>query len=134
LANVHRRAHRGLSKATATNGVATVVDRMTTIPWQRESSPEALAWERAKEYCTSLGRAARLPTAKELLSVVDWAAPAAIDLQSFPDTTPGKYWTTTTVPGGTSAALTVSFGDATYTGTHLTPTNEAHQVRCVVTP
>jgi hypothetical protein len=119
-------------KASAAYGVATVVDRLTQLGWQQATGPDPVSWVKAKEYCSSFGGAAHLPTAKELLSLVDWGAAAAINLDLFPDTARGSYWTATEVPGSAGSAFAVGFGDAVYTGTLATPEPEAHLVRCVV--
>jgi hypothetical protein len=121
-------------KASAANGVATVADRMTTLAWQQATAPDPLTWDDAKAYCAAFGRGAHLPTAKELLSLVDWGARAAINLDFFPDTSRGDYWTATPVPGNAGYDFTVAFGDATYSGTHSTLATEAHLVRCIVNP
>jgi len=121
------------SKASASVGVEVVVDRSSGVPWER-GAPPVLSWDQAKARCTSLNARSRLPTAKELLSLVDFAKVSAIDVDVFSDTLKGDYWTSTLAPGSTSNAITVSFGNATYSGTHATPTTEAHLVRCVVNP
>jgi hypothetical protein len=110
----------------------TVYDEMTSLRWQRSAASDPLAWDAAKAYCTSLGAGCRLPTSKELLSLVDWTKSAAIDLDVFPDTPPGDYWAVTPAAGSAGDALTVSFGDATYTGSRTAPVTEAHQVRCIL--
>lgn len=121
------------SKASASVGVEVVIDRQSGVPWER-GSPPVLSWAEAKARCTSLNVRSRLPTAKELLSLVDFSKLSAIDVDVFSDTLKGDYWTSTMAPGSTSNAITVSFGNATYSGTHATPTTEAHLVRCVVNP
>ncbi|MBM9577094.1 DUF1566 domain-containing protein [Leptospira sp. 201903070] len=64
--------------------------------------PAATAdWTSALAYCNSLvlaGRVWRLPTVKELQSLVDFGRTAfpIINTSSFPDTVGGYYWTSTT--------------------------------------
>jgi hypothetical protein len=116
----------------APNGIETVVDGRTTLTWQRGVSPGALSWADAKAYCASLGGSFHLPPAKQLLSLVDWAARTAIDPAAFPGTPAGDFWTVTPSASATLDALTVRFGDATYTGTSRAAVTEAHEVRCVM--
>jgi hypothetical protein len=121
-------------KASGANGVPTVVDGKTGLAWQRDFAPDPLSWQDARLYCAAFGRAAHLPSAKELLSIVDWQMPAAIDLGTFPNTPFGDYWTATAVAGSSVDALTVSFGNNLYTGLHTAPRTEPHVVRCVLNP
>lgn len=118
-------------KASAANGTATVNDRSTATAWQRDASIDPLTWEQAKEYCGAFN-GGRLPNAKELLSIVEWGVNEAIDLTVFPNAAGGDYWTSTVLPGSATEALTVSFGNATYTGTRSAPTTQARLVRCVL--
>ena len=117
-------------KDSNASGVATIIDRKTGLAWQRSIASDPLSWDDALRYCTSLAAGGRLPTAKELLSIVDWQASAAIDLGTFPDTPLGDYWTATAVAGSSTDALTVAFGNPTYTGLHTAPKAELHVVRC----
>ena len=75
-----------------------------------------------------------MPSAKELMSLVDWTARTAIDASSFSGAgAPYElFWTGTAYAGDSAYAVTVSFGDATYTGTRIALTTEAHPVRCVM--
>lgn len=120
--------------ASASNGTPTILDKKTTLAWQRDHAPDPLSWEAAKQYCTAFGRAAHLPTVKEALSIVAWDAPTAIDVGTFPDTPAGLFWTSTTVPGASASAFTIRFGDSKATGMQITSKTEAHTVRCVLNP
>lgn len=121
-------------KASGSNGVATIVDKKTTLAWQRDVAPQPLAWEDAKRYCAAFGRAAHLPTAKEFLSIVDWNSPTAVDVVTFPDTPAGEYWTSTAVAGSRADGVTMSLGNALANRLGASPTGERKGVRCIVNP
>jgi len=80
-------------------GDGTVKDNVTGLVWQKAvTSTQAFDWPTAQTYCTSLtlaGRAWRLPTRIELLSLVDFTRTGpAIDTTAFPGVPGGKYhWT-----------------------------------------
>ncbi len=87
---------------------ATVYDTKTKLTWQRMPAPTQYLWADAKSYCgsaavsTALGGTGwRLPTIKELLTIVDFSQPtgAHIDLNAFPGTPPlAQYWSLTPYP------------------------------------
>jgi hypothetical protein len=79
----------------------TVYDTKTKLTWQRALSPNQYYWSGAKPYCASLnlnGTGWRLPTAKELATIVDPTRQyPAVDLDAFPGT-PQRYahsWSST---------------------------------------
>lgn len=109
-----------------------VVDRLTTLVWQREIDKGARDWTAAAAYCRDLGLLGftdwRLPTRLELLSITDFtrAAPA-IDPGAFPETPIGFYWTSSPRPGS-DLAWSVDFESGTmYSG----ETSFAIFARCV---
>lgn len=79
----------------------TVRDNRTGLVWQRAAPTATSDWATAHTYCTGLNSGAglggftsgwRLPTYKELLSIVEWQDSArAIDATAFPDT-PHEQW------------------------------------------
>jgi hypothetical protein len=76
----------------------TVLDTVTTLTWQRNAPATTYSWANAGAYCASLnlsGTGWRLPTVKELQSLVDISAYGpAIDTVAFPSTfssTPSTY-------------------------------------------
>jgi hypothetical protein len=83
----------------ADNGNNTVTDARTNLMWQKTTSP-AMNYESAVAYCKNLNLAGhtdwRLPTKKELISLVDknFSKPT-IDTRVFPDTVSFGYWTST---------------------------------------
>ncbi len=99
----------------------TIRDARTKLIWQRMVTPQ-LTWEAASQFCSTIklgGLVARLPSVKELLSIVDEDVnyvyvgtdvleSRAIDKFAFPDT-PGTYFWTSTKAGGD--ALVIDFRD-----------------------
>ncbi len=73
------------------NGDGTVTDNNTFLMWQQEDDHERRNWGPANTYCTNLSLGGyndwRLPTAKELVSIVNYGnANPAIDTTYFPKT------------------------------------------------
>jgi len=85
-----------------------VRDTLTGLVWQQQGSATAMNWADAKNYCSSLvsgGPGFRLPTLKELDSLVDptVASGATLDKTAFPSTGTKLYWTSS--PLGPDASL-----------------------------
>jgi hypothetical protein len=83
------------------NGNGTVTDLATGLTWQRQDDNDTKDWNEADEYCQTLDLAGggwRLPTIKELQSIVDYRVNLpAIDTDAFPKTGPAaSYWSVTT--------------------------------------
>lgn len=71
-----------------------VLDTLTKLVWQRQVSTPTMNLAAAKAYCLNAGL--RLPTAKELLSIVDFTVPSpgpTIDHDAFPNTPAESFWT-----------------------------------------
>jgi hypothetical protein len=103
------------------NGDGTVTDDGTGLMWQQSTAPGTYNWQKALDYCESLELAGytdwRLPTAMELVSIVDATRyNPSIHLTYFPDTVPYDYWSSTTCAYDTSGAWDVYFlrGDVGY--------------------
>ena len=103
----------------------TVPDRATGLVWQLADSGRTMNWQGALAYCENLELAGRsdwrLPSAKELQSIVDYArspsstGSAAIDPVFGISETESYFWTGTTHLDGPSAgknAVYVAFGRA----------------------
>jgi hypothetical protein len=90
-----------------------VRDTLTRLEWQQQGSSTTMSWADAQIYCSSLISGFRLPTLKELDSLVDPTAAAAsgptID-KAFPDTGGAEYWTSSPYVGPYAAPS----GDARY--------------------
>ena len=114
----------------------TVYDTKTKLTWQRTVTTTGYSWADAKTYCASaavsaiLGGTGRLPTVKELTTLVDYAAnpPPAIDLTAFPGTPAEVFWTSTAQLGSTSVAWIIDFGPGV---TKTDIVTDMDDVRCV---
>ncbi len=83
---------------TSANGVT--LDMVTGLEWQQQDSNVDHNYNGAVDYCSNLtldGKSNwRLPTANELLSIVDFGTfSPAIDGSAFPSTESKFYWTAT---------------------------------------
>jgi hypothetical protein len=93
---------------TIANG--TVYDSKTKLTWQQTVSTTTYSGGGAVTYCAGLGAQLggsgwRLPTIKELVSIVDYSRSApAIDPTAFPSTPSGRFWSSTTAVGMTPAS------------------------------
>jgi hypothetical protein len=111
----------------------TVYDTMTKLTWQQAVSGTTYAWADAKKACqmaTANGGGWRLPTAPELLSLVDFLASSGpfIDTTAFPNTPTKAFWSATPVVGSTTNAWPVDFSSGNSNGASVTT---ASYVRCV---
>ncbi|MFZ5698770.1 MAG: DUF1566 domain-containing protein [Pseudomonadota bacterium] len=88
----------------------TVTDTSTGLIWSRETIAKRATHEEAKAAAEKLGEGWRLPTADELLSLVDRTRYSpAIDTDAFPDTKNDWYWTDTAYAPAPSSAVWVVF-------------------------
>jgi formylglycine-generating enzyme required for sulfatase activity len=91
----------------------TVFDTKTKLTWQQTAPAVGYAWAAAKTYCQTLslgGTGWRLPTMKELQSIVDYSSSRApfVDPSAFPAQT--GSWSSSLVPGSPTSAWAVSDG------------------------
>ena len=96
------------------NGDGTISDTSTGLMWQKSTAPGAYLWEQALNYCESLTLAGhsdwRLPTWKELQSIVDYSSyTPTINTTFFPDTVASQYASSTTRADNLSHAWYVDF-------------------------
>jgi hypothetical protein len=110
----------------------TVYDIKTKLTWQQALPSTTYSWAGAKTYCAGLslsGAGWRLPTVKELQTVVDESQSSpSIDLNAFPSTPSDWFWSSSPLAGSSSTAWLVHFydGNTTYDDAALTM-----YVRCV---
>lgn len=112
----------------------TVYDTMTKLTWQQTVPPATYSWADAKTYCMGVGATLggsgwRLPTAKELQTIVDESRfKPAINPTAFPATPTDSYWSST--PYGTAGdmAWRVIFDYGVSNGNFAT---FVYSVRCV---
>jgi hypothetical protein len=120
-----------------TIGSGTVYDEMTKLTWQQIVPSTSHTWGDARSYCSGLmldGTGWRLPTEKELLTLIDAPGPPAIDVTAFPAVPPSIFWSATPGPFSTVAqpfAWWVSFHDIQSDFMDYHPTSDGAVVRCV---
>jgi hypothetical protein len=117
----------------------TVVDSATHLTWQQvvattggDDGAGRSTWANAKSSCASLGGGYRLPTAKELQTLVDFSQMnPAIDTSAsgFPGTPSEPFWTATPLAGSPpTMAWFVSFDNGYAGNIDMT---QPYRVRCV---
>lgn len=119
----------------------TIRDLKTGLTWLREASAVKDHRDAGATYCaTAPGGPFRLPTYKELLTLVDedphWEYDPGtgtttlryIDPNAFPATPPDLFWTISASPGG---AKVVNFGDGTTAARNPGSTGDIAYARCV---
>jgi hypothetical protein len=113
---------------TTTGG--TVFDTKTKLTWQQTAPAATYALAPAKTYCKTLSLAGtgwRLPTRKELQTIVDYSQPSpAIDPTAFPAT--ASFWSSSPVVGSPALAWYVLFPSGL---TYSAGVSNAYDVRCV---
>lgn len=113
-----------------------VYDANTGLSWEQSPQTTTRDLSEANAYCVALGGSFRLPSMKELQTVVDRSRHTpAVDTSVFPTVQPGLYWTSTPLAGDTTTMWQVEFGSgvstfSSSTGSFLTwcvrsPENEA---------
>jgi formylglycine-generating enzyme required for sulfatase activity len=115
----------------------TVSDSKTKLTWQQAAPATLYSWSDAKTYCASAtvssalgGSGWRLPTVKELLTILDdsLATGPLVDATAFPGTPSAYFWSTTVAAGTASSAWQVDFASGNTGGVAETMTRN---VRCV---
>ena len=129
------------------NGDGTVADNVTGLMWQREDDDTPRIWDDAISYCEGLilnnddqwtisdpnASGAkhvdwRLPSKKELMSIVDYGSFSPSIGTFFPNTEASIYWSSTTYASNSSWAWFVSFyGGVNYANDK----SNSYFVRCV---
>jgi hypothetical protein len=104
----------GPSDNLVANGDGTITDARSGLMWQQGTAPEIYTWEKALSYSEDLSLAGhfdwRLPTTKELASIVDLTKYGlAIDRLYFPDTVSSFYWSSTSSVRNTGSAWYMGF-------------------------
>jgi hypothetical protein len=113
-----------------------VTDASTGLIWQQAVPTDPINWPGAKTYCQMAGAGFRLPSVKELQSIVDYApanpgAGPVIDSTAFPATPSAGFWTSSPVSGSASVVWTVKFDNGDTAGNGITAATDLKQVRCV---
>ena len=95
----------------------TVIDENTGLEWQHTIPTDTYIWENAIKYCENLTYGGhndwRLPTVKELFSIVDRSTSnPALDTTYFPDTPgSGTFWSSSIYASDTNNAWSIFFYD-----------------------
>ena len=115
------------------NADGTVQDHVTTLLWQRHFDQDALNYDAAVLYCDNLSLAGhedwRLPTRKELFSLVDYSWDVLpIDDRLFPYAGHRQFWTITERGSDATRAWCVDFGNGEVRFDYKT---DNRAVRCV---
>jgi len=97
------------SRFVASNGL--VSDTLTNLVWQQEASATTMTWVAAQSYCSVAGVAFRLPTLKELESLVDVTVTSGstITQTAFPNTPQEDFLTSSPYAGSSGYSWFVSF-------------------------
>ena len=115
-----------------TPAAGTVYDTRTRLTWQQNVDPNTYTWAGATMYCKDLALAGggwRLPSVKELVTLVDVGQKSpAIDRTFFPNTPSDYFWTSSPLAGDPSFAWFVNFLNG-YSST--SDVGNAFRVRCV---
>jgi hypothetical protein len=97
-----------------TVAAAEVTDTQTGLIWQQGmSAAMGVAWADASTYCSTLtlnSHVWRLPSLRELQTLVDESKTPAIDLTAFPNTPSTSFWTSNEFTGNPGNAWVVDFG------------------------
>ena len=133
-ARVRANAPAGRYTVTGAGASAIVHDTKTNLTWQQTPASTLMSWANAKTYCGGVGStlggtAWRLPTVKELLTLVDYSRTfPAIDPTAFPGMLPAPFWSSTPEASSFTNVWGVDFGDGS---THTQNTGNTYDVRCV---
>jgi hypothetical protein len=103
------------------NGDGTVTDTSTGLMWQQTASSNKMTWEDALAYCEALNLGGhidwRLPTVKELISLIDYSRyNPAINTNYFPDTVASFFWSSTINANSTNNAWCINFYNGSTSG------------------
>ena len=111
-----------------------MTDNITGLQWQdsEEAKTVSKTWEDAKSYCSSFSLEGksdwRLPTRKELKSIVDYGKSNPAIYSVFINVTSSVYWSSTTNVSSSSDAWYVHF----YSGNdYWNSKGNGFRVRCV---
>lgn len=116
------------------NGDGTVTDKETNLVWMKQDDGTRRKWKEAKEYCEENkaklpGEGWRLPTVKELISIIDYEKyNPAID-PIFTKTQSSYYWSSTPHAGGSGYAWFVYFSDGYVVWSYMDDGNCVRPVR-----
>ncbi len=124
---------RAYSRDSYTN---VVTDSVTGLQWQDDDSHQFMTWSAAQTHCAQLdidGKGWRLPTKRELESLVDYSQSGRALDQAFSNignsTYTEYYWSSTPYIGDTTQVGVVTYHNG-YAQSHRSKTDLVY-VRCV---
>lgn len=103
-------------------------DARTQLVWQRTIEVRTFTWDVANSYCAARGAGWRLPTRKELLTLVDPTRHEPSIDPVFPSTPIGLFWTSSRNVLKSGSAWVVTFSDGASGAADMT---DSSFVRCV---
>jgi hypothetical protein len=108
-------------------------DTLTDLMWQQQASTTTMSQADAQTYCLSAGSGFRLPTLKELLSIVDHTVTsgAPINQTAFPNTPTEGFWSSPPCDGSPCPEWGVSFITGSGSTFFDDGTSLTLKVRCV---
>jgi len=109
-----------------------VTDSLTGLQWQDDTTPSAMTWQGAIDYCEALTMGGksdwRLTNINELNSLVDDTTYSPVISAIFQNTISYRYWSSTTNAGHTSYTWVVNFYNGSQSRSVKT---DSDYVRCV---
>jgi hypothetical protein len=119
------------SRYTVDTAGDAVADNRTGLVWQRTLSTGTHTWEGAQAYCAALGPNWRLPTYKQLLTLVDpTRSNPSID-PVFPETPAVSFWTASRSLGSDGTPDWPRRVDFSTGASDFSASTAANRVRCV---
>jgi len=109
----------------------TWIDSKTNLEWQMEGPKEEMTWDDAMSYAESLGNGWRIPTIKELITLVDYGLINNVTVKHVPfQNIPSGYWSSTSLASSSDYAYAwcVYFGDGYVDYGNK---SDSYYVRCV---
>jgi hypothetical protein len=106
-----------------------VLDHGTGLLWQQQLDPGEYTWSDARAYCAGQGPGWRVPSLKELESIIDDEKEyPAVDPTAFPDTPSAFFWSSSSRADGSGGFWYVDFF---YGATDGDVPGRLFRVRCV---
>ncbi len=121
-----------LANADFTRNSSIVIDSVTSLQWQDDTSPYAMTWQNAISHCENLSLGGygdwRLPNINELESIVERTKTNPAIVNGFVNTSSKYYWSSTTLTDYSHNAWIVNFN---YGYENYRPKDSSLYVRCV---
>jgi hypothetical protein len=110
-----------------------VHDTLTDLVWQQQASTTTMSLADAQTYCSAAGSSFRLPTLKELLSIVDYTVTSGpqINQTAFPNTPEERFWSSPPCAGSPCPEWGVSFLSTSGSTFYYGGASLMLEVRCV---